>query len=345
MNWLNKKLLGLFVKSNGLLSAPLLGGMGHIFMLHRVLPDALHPYIFNKGLGISPDSLEYFIQHFRSKNYDFISLDELSEILTKKRNPDKKFICFTLDDGYKDNLTYGLPVFSKYQVPFTIYVTNCFPNQTALLWWYMLEKALFSKSSLQLQTPQGVKNYAWQTDVERLSCYNQIRDEIRRIPKVSFRKSILDTFQLDEATIGVQNENTFLSWDEIIQLSQNPLVTIGAHTMNHLSLTSLSDEELVDEIKFSKDEIERYIQKEVAHFAYPYGGVEDAHAREYEVIKTLGFKTATLNRPGNVFPASIKEMECLPRMPLSGSSTKEKVDYILNGINHFSYNGFKKSYY
>jgi peptidoglycan/xylan/chitin deacetylase (PgdA/CDA1 family) len=346
MNWLERKTLGLFVKTNGYISKSLLAGMGHIFMLHRVLPEKLrNAYSINRDLAITPEALEEFIQYFISKNYMFISLNELSEILAEGRNLKQKFICFTLDDGYKDNLEYGLPLFLKYNIPVTIYITNCFPNNTAILWWYMLEEVILKKSTFFLFLADGEKKFSWKNEKEGLECFSLIRNEIRRIPKPIFRNILFDAFKTDTATLSVQNTSMFLTWKEIRQLSTESLVTIGAHTMNHLSLTSLTDAELSDEIISSKAEIEKYITKEVNHFAYPYGGIEDAYSREYEFVKKAGFKTATLNKPGNIFTVSADQTECLPRMPLGNSTSKEKLEFILNGINHYSYNSFNKKYY
>jgi len=132
---LKQKTLGLFVKTGGTLSRRLHGGIAHIFMLHRVLPsNESEQFTFNKGLVITPETLRKHIRFFKSRGYRFISLDELATILETKKTINEKYICLTLDDGYRDNFTYGLPVFEAEQVPVTVYVTNCFPNETALLW-------------------------------------------------------------------------------------------------------------------------------------------------------------------------------------------------------------------
>lgn len=118
MNWLEQKILGLFVKTKGKISKPILAGKGLIFMLHRVLPEAERDlFMLNKDLAISPEKLEEYILFFKHKGYKFISLDELSDWLDGKIKFNSKFICLTFDDGYKDNLIHGLPILQKHQVP------------------------------------------------------------------------------------------------------------------------------------------------------------------------------------------------------------------------------------
>jgi peptidoglycan/xylan/chitin deacetylase (PgdA/CDA1 family) len=344
-NFLFRKTLGLFVKTKGLLSRPILGGLGHIFMLHRVLPESLRNlYIINRDLAITPEFLEESINFFRGQGYVFLSLDEVSQILSSGHRPKHKFICFTLDDGYRDNLEFGFPIFQKLGVPITIYVTNCFPNSTAILWWYMLEKVILEQKSFQLNTPQGVKKLEWNNESDGLNCFHQIRNTIRQLPKAEFRTVVLDAFGTNESDLLEMNKGLFLSWDEIRQLSTDSLVTIGAHTMNHLSLSSLSNDEIEFEVLTSKFELEQHISKPVNHFAYPYGGKEDAYQREYQMISRMGFKTATLNIPGNIFQCQAAHQECLPRIPFGNSTSKEKIHQILTGINHFSNNGFKRTF-
>ncbi len=344
MNWFENKLLGLFVKTNGLLSERLFGGIGLVFMLHRVLPEHLrNQYTINRGLAITPEYLEECIQYFISKKYRFISLDELHHILMTEEPQKQKFICFTLDDGYRDNLDYAFPLLKKYNIPFAIYITNCFPNKTAILWWYLLEQTIQSKSGFELNCGAETFAFKWSNDAEGEKAYHEIRTKIRRIPQNTYRDSLKKSFDIDEAFIQQDCSQKALSWDEIRELSTESIVTIGAHTMNHLSLSSLNEEDLEYEIKQSKEEIESKIAKAVNHFAYPYGGFDDAYIREYKVAETLGFKTAVLNYPGNVFEEHGKSAMAIPRYPLGNSTSKQKLDFYLNGIQHFSANGFKRS--
>ena len=343
MNWFENKLLGLFVKTNGLLSEPLFGGIGHIFMLHRVLPEKFrNQYTINRGLAITPEYLEVCIQYFISKKYRFISLDELHHIITSGAQQQQKFICFTMDDGYKDNLEYALPLFKKHDIPFAIYITNCFPNRTAILWWYLLEQTIKSKSQLELNIGSEIITYKWSSFSEGERLYPEIRKTIKQIPRSIYANSLKEAFSIDDDFIKNVCDEQALSWDEIKKLSNESLVTIGAHTMNHLSLATLNETDLNAEMEQSKLELENKIGKPVEHFAYPYGGFEDAHIREYKAAEALDYKTAVLNYPGNVFPEHRKSTMAIPRYPLGNSTTKQKLDFYLNGIQHFSIYGFTK---
>lgn len=54
---------------------------------------------------------------------------------------------------------------------------------------------------------------------------------------------------------------------------------IGAHSMNHLNLSTLEPETVQKEIGNSKIELERVLGEPVLSFAYPYGGLNDSVQR------------------------------------------------------------------
>lgn len=339
-NWLHQKTLGLFVKTNGLISQPLFGGIGLIFMLHRVLPEEQKKqYTINQDLAITPEILEQIIIKLKQKGYQFISLDELHAIIQSVKMPKQKCICITLDDGYRDNVTYGIPIFKKYNVPFTIYVTNCFPNKTAHFWWYWLEEKVQNEAVIVWEG----RTYVTQTQDQQRVAYNAIRESIKNASQAEREKYAEDYFGKTKNEIERSANELALSWEELNELKKEPLATIGAHTIHHLSLAHQTNEEMMFEVKQSKTELENKLKIKIEHFAYPYGSSNDANQREFDWIKQLGFKTATLNHPGNIFLSNKKALTSLARYPLGNSTTDEKLDQYLNGIRHFAENGCRKN--
>jgi len=91
-------------------------------MLHRVTSQpntepSLRPY------DITPSFLESCVVDKLRKGYRFVSMDDIYDVLHTHTKANR-LICVTLDDGYKDNYTEALPVFQKYNIPFTIYVAT-----------------------------------------------------------------------------------------------------------------------------------------------------------------------------------------------------------------------------
>lgn len=91
---------------------------------------------------------------------------------------------------------------------------------------------------------------------------------------------------------GIGAVSLFMTWDEIRHVSRGGLY-IGAHTISHRLLSSLTKSEVEKEIIGSKNEIEQKIGKEVLSFAYPNGKKEDYDLKVcLPVLKKSGIKLA-----------------------------------------------------
>ncbi len=105
---------------------PWYGGLGTILTFHRVVePEKGSPLRENRDLEVSPIWLEQIVSYLLTSGYEIVSLDELSRRLMQNGNQ-KRFVCFSFDDGYRDNLTLAYPIFKKHNVPFALYVTTSF---------------------------------------------------------------------------------------------------------------------------------------------------------------------------------------------------------------------------
>lgn len=288
-------------------------GYGIVYMLHRVCPhnpEGLYP---NENLKIAPEFLERLIIKKQTK-YDFISLDSLAEIIHSGIKPERPFICFTLDDGYKDNLKYAVPIFEKYKVPYTIYVTTCFPDQKAFLWWLTLEKIIQNNSNIKLSNG---KIFSAKNKDEKEEAFIAIRSVLLENTQKEFKEvfsSLLSNYK--DKTFLDLNE-LLLSWDDIRTMTTSRLCTIGAHTKNHLALNKLDEKTALDEITRGKEELENKIGKPVLHMAYPYGSSAEVSEREYGLAKKCGFKTATLSYGGSFKHLDGQNLFALPRKLLS----------------------------
>lgn len=341
-NYLNQKILGLFVKTNGVFSKPLFSGIGHILCFHRVKPTSSILRIEkNSGMEVSPEFIEKIISFFKDHNYEFISLDQLHALLINKIKPQRKFVVFTFDDGYSDNYDYAYPIFKKHDIPFTIYVATDFPDRKAILWWYMLESLLLNNNLITF----GFSGKEYSFDCDNHEKKEKVFLEIRTIilenesNKEELFNLLFPDFEQQKKELIAQNA---LSWEQIIELSNDDLVTIGAHTVSHKPLSKLSETEARKEIEDSKKLIEEKINKPVNHFAYPYGGIDTCGEREFLIVKEAGYLSATTIRQGNVFFGYKNFTERLPRIPLGENADIKKFNNITNGIHHFGNNFFKR---
>lgn len=81
----------------------------------------------------------------------------------------------------------------------------------------------------------------------------------------------------------------FLSERQIVELCQEPLCTIGCHTVSHPHLNLLVEERQYSEIKQCKDWLEQLVGLPVKYFAYPYGAYSFATEK---IVRHMGLTMA-----------------------------------------------------
>jgi len=339
--YFENKLLGFFVKTNGYFSKKIFSGIGHIVTFHRVLSESNFSIPENKALEITPEFLERLIHFYTNHDYEFASLDILYEILHNRLKKNKKIVVFTFDDGYSDVYDTVYPLLQKYNVPLNLYITSSFPDNSAILWWYLVDDLIRNKDSVCFVFKGKNIRFNCKTGIEKQEVFNYFRDLI--ISNYNEYLFILnDIFSQNGIDIYGRSKAYALNWEQIKEMSRNPLVCIGAHTVNHPIFSKLTENEISDEILNSKAIIEKHINKEVNHFAYPYGGSDEVGEREFKILKKLSFKTCTTTRYSNIFKGHRNHLECLPRVHIRESSTNEKLENLISGITQYSKNSFKR---
>src|SRR3981189_1106543 len=129
---------------------PIFSGVGAIFMLHHVRPSRGAEFQPNHHLEVAPEFLRAMLAHLRARNIDIVTMDEVHQRLVE-RDFSRRFACFTLDDGYRDNRDYALPVMREFDAPMTVYVASDFAEGAGRLWWVALEMVIARASSIDVK--------------------------------------------------------------------------------------------------------------------------------------------------------------------------------------------------
>jgi len=88
---------------------------------------------------------------------------------------------------------------------------------------------------------------------------------------------------------GLMNQGPYLNWSQIQEMKASGLISFQAHTVKHVYLPSLSDENALFELRESKKVLESYIGSAVNFLAYPFGATND---RIINLTKQAGFTGA-----------------------------------------------------
>ena len=248
---------------------------GKVLMLHRIGPSEPNRLPCLAELNVTVEQLQRFVDEKRDK-YDFISLDEVKDRIQDKSLRKRPFLCFTLDDGYRDNLTYGLPFFELNNIPFAVFLTVDFINRhPAFNYPFILERIVTSQEEF----------VRWKGRILEWN-YN------------GFEQKFLETF--GESLTEKCYEDLTMRWDEVSKLAQSPLCTLGAHSMTHCRLSNLNREELAYELGESKSQIETHIGNPIKYVSYPYGWTTDVNETVVEVAKEVGYEMGFVSHGGGI---------------------------------------------
>ena len=324
---------------------PFLGGMGAIFMLHHVRPgEALHQGFHpNYGLEMTPEFLDQVIRMVVAKGFDLVTMDEVLDRIEGKSKSDRRFAAFTLDDGYRDNREYALPVFKRHNCPFTIYVAPAITDGTCELWWRGLEDIIAKNDRVKLELGGRHFDLPARTVTEKWRAWKTIYRPLRNMDQHAQRRWTREACAHYGIDLDGKCRAAAMTWDELREIAREPLCTLGAHTINHYALRRLSDTEAFEELVKSADRIEKELGKRPVHFAYPYGDAASAGPRDFELARKAGYRSAVTTRKGVIFPEHAAHLTALPRASLSGKIAELPfVSALTDGLAFALFNRFRR---
>lgn len=294
--------------------------LGYIFMLHRVDDFEEGRLWCNECMKVTPAFLDEKLSELKEK-FDIIPLFELPKRLEQRQK--RKFIVFTMDDGFKDNYTKAFPIFKKHNAPYTIFVTTDFPDKTAVIWWYVLEDMLISHDELSLSNGVVYPAHSYE---EKCDSFLKIREEILKLNQLDLENELSRLFDAYKIDWKSQCEKLCLSWDDIRELKKDPLVTIGAHTKHHFNLKQLATEQDVkNEVLAGVKILKEKAGIEPVVFAYPFGSSTEAGEREFQILSSLPFACSCISYGGACTKQNTKNHSSLPRIMF-------KQDFNINNI-------------
>lgn len=290
---------------------------GVIFTLHRVLPTPPAPFSPNAILQVTPAFLDWAITRMRQLGYETVSMDEAVRRIESDK-PQKRFVVFSFDDGYRDNLVHALPILKRHNCPFILYVPTALIDGVGEVWWQALEDIIAAQSTLAVTYQGETEYFAAASDAEKCAAYAALYQRMRAMPeegRVDLIRALAAQYGLD---LAAHCRSLIMTWPELRRMANEPLCTIGAHTVRHFELSKLTPDEVRNEIGQSLRILKAEFGVVPAHFSYPIGSRVAAGEREYALARELGLRTAVTTRPGALRRRHRDHLHALPRVSLNG---------------------------
>ncbi|BCJ90669.1 hypothetical protein IZ6_14040 [Terrihabitans soli] len=311
-------------------------GAGIVFTLHHVRPWDGRAFAPNRLLEITPDFLETVLTYLAEIRYEVVSLDEA---VARLAHPgERRFASFTFDDGYRDVRDHALPVLRRFNAPAALFITTSFADGTGDLWWLTLESAIAKSSSVRF----GGEEMDTSTVAAKDAAWEKIYWKLRAMSEMRMREEIAGLAERAGTDASDAAKHLCMSWDELRTVAQDPLVTIGNHTVHHYMLAKHPESVMREEIAETQTRIASELSITPRHIAYPVGDPTSAGAREFRAAKDMGLCGWT-TRLGLLFPEHKDHTSALPRVSLNGYYQEKKyAELFVSGLPFAINNRFRR---
>jgi peptidoglycan/xylan/chitin deacetylase (PgdA/CDA1 family) len=295
-----------------------------ILMYHRVADLGCDPW----NLAVTPERFAEQLETL-TRQRTIVPLDWLVERLESGHVPEKA-VAITFDDGYVDVLRNAKPVLERFGASATAYLTTGAIGRRREFWWDTLSRILLESpalpASLELRIAGRTRTWDVDSATDRGDLHRSVWSALRTLGEEP-RAALLAELERWAATAPpARQSDRALDPDEVRELAASDAFTIGAHSISHASLPSLSDDGKRREVGESRSACENLVGRAVASFAYPFG---DRDCTTERVVEEAGFRHACSTDPG--VAVSIRDRFRLPRVAVE-NWTGEELTRRLDGI-------------
>lgn len=277
-------------------------------------------------------SIHNFESHMKYiKNYfSVMSLEQLVE--SDAQDTGENCIAITFDDGYRDVYRNVLPILEKYQLPATVFITtenidSVEENWPDQIMRTCLQPAIyhdyFDIDNELIKLRCNTRNLR-----ERCDFYTVMGAICGRLGSDARKKQLQELDMWAGQEEKGRESRRILTTEEIRILANNPLITIGSHTITHPVLKCLTEKEQLSEIRDSKEMLESITGKTHDFFAYPYGGKAAYDETTVKLLKECGYRLAVAMGGRSI--ESCIDMFRVPRCAVYNYDGREFKDWLGN---------------
>jgi peptidoglycan/xylan/chitin deacetylase (PgdA/CDA1 family) len=252
--------------------------------------------VFHAFSAADRPNVEAYCSHI-TRNFEPVSLSAIVDALEGGGELPKNAIHITIDDGYRNFLLHGHPIFHRYKIPTTLYVVSGFAAGRLWLWPDRIAYGIANTPlhSLKAQVNEWTElNLTFRTPEERTAEAFRLAVALTQVSNAA-RLAFLEAFgQLCRVDFPDQppDDRAAMTWDELRAVAAEN-VEIGCHSGTHPILSrQLTAAELDQEIQGAKQEMEQHLRFPVLHFCYPNGQPADIGDASIQAVRTAGFRSA-----------------------------------------------------
>ena len=277
-----------------------------ILMYHRVLPsEELSRQPVQAGMYVL-DTV--FAQHmsFLKDNFTVLSMQELLGLWQGGRwNERARYCVITFDDGWLDNYRHAFPILKRLGVPATIFLPTDYVGSDQ---WFWPDRVAFLFGIVSAQNTnmehvkeiEGVLSDFFGLDVgslveafaRRELVTDQIIERCKHLPTA--RITELVSALAAKLKVTLPRSRVIVNWEEVREMSQGG-VSFGSHSCSHRIMTTITPEDVSEELVRSEKVLRSPGVNYVPVFCYPNGSSD---SRIQSQVQAHGYEAAVSVQTG-----------------------------------------------
>ncbi len=249
-------------------------------MYHRIAAEAYDPW----GLAVPAERFAEQLDWLK-QNRNVMPLAELAQLHRQGTLPGNA-CAITFDDGYACNADIAAPLLEGKGLSATFFLASRLLDPEREFWWDDLERIVLGSRANELslevagrretfllgypQAADQVRNFGEAPNTPRQQAIDAIWARLLPLASVEIAERI-DALRLQAGVAkGARPSHRPMSREQASALPAGT-ISIGGHTLHHLSLPDRPRSEREEEITRGLRECEKLSEQPVTCFAYPYG--------------------------------------------------------------------------
>ena len=253
----------------------------------RLSHDSLAIFLFH---GVVPSNGDYKIRNYTRKHLTAdrfrsligelasqgaaLSMDAVVDHIDRGAAFPPNAFAITFDDGFANNLTVAGPILESADIPATFYVTTGFVEANGMSWIDRIEVAFEQTEESSVDLPWSTDPVALGSAEERIQALELIRAHVKSgaLEDVEgFVEHIFHATKVDSVVSSPDMLDQKLTWEQVSQMNEHPLFTVGGHSHTHAVLSFLSRPRLEHEVATSLRLLRERAGVFTSHYSYPEG--------------------------------------------------------------------------
>jgi peptidoglycan/xylan/chitin deacetylase (PgdA/CDA1 family) len=256
---------------------------------HRVTDPRSCPYDHGV-IDSTPEQFEWQIRWLQ-RHFRVLTLEEVEEAATGGRPIRDAGALITFDDGYIDNYQVAFPILKSLGVPGTFFLATSYVGSSCAPWWdaiaYRVRRS--PRNRIRLEYPR-VMEFELVGDREA-AIASLLR--LYKSPEVTDPPQFLAALSDACGCAGPEDSKDplFLNWEQAAEMVRCGM-SIGSHTHTHELLAKLAPEAQYEELRHSRDLLQKRLGITVGSLAFPVGSPSSFSAATREALQQAGYRVA-----------------------------------------------------